>query len=45
MNYSVGIDVSKDKITIAIMDVSKKLQEKVFEISHNQFGLEQLTEH
>lgn len=45
MNYSVGIDVSKGKSTIAIMDVSEKLQEKVFEIPHNQFGLDQLREH
>lgn len=32
MNYSIGIDVSKGKSTIAIMDASEKLQEKVFEI-------------
>lgn len=45
MNYSIGIDVSKGKSTIAIMDASEKLQEKVFEIQHNQRGVEQLKEH
>lgn len=45
MNYSIGIDVSKSKSTIAIMDASEKLQEKVFEIQHNQCGVEQLKEH
>lgn len=45
MNYSIGIDVSKGKSTIAIIDASEKLQEKVFEIQHNQYGVEQLKEH
>lgn len=45
MNYSVGIDVSKGKSTVAIMDASEKLQEKVFEIQHSQCGLEQLKKH
>ncbi len=45
MNYSIGIDVSKGKSAIAIMDASEKLQEKVFEIQHNQCGVEQLKEH
>lgn len=45
MNYSIGIDVSKGKSTVAIMDASEKLQEKVFEINHNQCGVEQLKEH
>lgn len=45
MNYSIGIDVSKGKSTIAIMDASEKLQEKVFEIQHNQCGMELLKEH
>lgn len=45
MNYSIGIDVSKGKSTIAIMDASEKLQEKVFEIQHNQCGVEHLKEH
>lgn len=45
MNYSIGIDVSKGKSTIAIMDASEKLQEKVFEIQHNQHGVDQLKEH
>lgn len=45
MNYSIGIDVSKGKSTIAVMDASEKLQEKVFEIQHSQRGVEQLKEH
>lgn len=45
MNYSIGIDVSKGKSTVAIMDDSEKLQEKVFEIQHNQCGVELLKEH
>ena len=45
MNYSVGIDVSKGKSTVAIMDASEKLQEKVFEIQHSQWGVGQLKEH
>lgn len=45
MNYSIGIDVSKGKSTIAIMDASEKLQEKVFEIQHNQCGMQQLKQH
>lgn len=45
MNYSIGIDVSKGKSTVAIMDASEKLQEKVFEIQHNQCGVEQLKKH
>lgn len=45
MNYSIGIDVSKSKSTVAIMDASGKLQEKVFEIQHSQCGVEQLKEH
>ena len=45
MNYSIGIDVSKGKSTVAIMDASEKLQEKVFEIQHNQRGVELLKEH
>lgn len=32
MNYSVGIDVSKGKNTVAIVDSSEKLQERVFDI-------------
>lgn len=42
MNYSVGIDVSKCKSTVAIVDASEKLQGKVFEIQHNQQGVDQL---
>lgn len=45
MNYSVGIDVSKGKSTVAVIDASEKLQEKVFEIQHSQNGVEQLKEH
>lgn len=45
MNYSVGIDVSKGKSMIAIMDDSEKLQEKVFEIQHSQCGIAHLIEH
>jgi transposase len=45
MNYSIGIDVSKGKSTIAIMNETENLQEKVFEIQHNQCGIEQLKEH
>ena len=44
MNYSVGIDVSKNKSTVAIIDDSGKLQEKVFEVQHNQCGSAQLKE-
>lgn len=44
MNYSVGIDVSKSKSMVAIMDSSEKLQEKVFEVPHNQNGILQLKE-
>ncbi len=42
MNYSVGIDVSKGKSTVVILDAAEKLQEKVFEVQHSQHGLEQL---
>ncbi len=45
MNYSVGIDVSKGKSTVAILDAAEKLQEKVFEVQHSQHGLEQLQKH
>lgn len=45
MNYSIGIDVSKGKSTVAIVDSSEKLQEKVFEIQHSRCGVEQLKEH
>ena len=45
MNYSVGIDVSKVKSTVAIMDSSEKLQEKVFDIQHSQSGIEELKTH
>ena len=45
MNYSVGIDVSKGKSTVAVIDTTGKLQERVFEIQHNQCGVEQLKEH
>lgn len=45
MNYSVGIDVSKGKSTVAILDATEKLQEKVFEVQHSQYGIEQLKKH
>lgn len=44
MNYSVGIDVSKGKSTVAIMDDTEKLQEKVFNVQHNQCGVQLLLE-
>lgn len=45
MNYSVGIDVSKGKSTVAVIDTTGKLQERVFELQHSQCGLKQLKEH
>lgn len=45
MNYSVGIDVSKGKSTVAIMDDTEKLQEKVFNVQHNQCGVQLLLDH
>ena len=37
--YSVGIDVSKGKSTVAIIDIVGILKEKVFEVQHNQAGI------
>lgn len=45
MNYSVGIDVSKGKSIVAILDTAEKLREKVFEVQHSQYGIEQLQKH
>lgn len=40
--YAVGIDVSKDKSTVAIITTDGKIVEKPFEIIHNQEGINQL---
>lgn len=45
MNYAVGIDVSKNKSTVAIVNDMGKLQEKVFDIPHSQDGAAFLKEH
>lgn len=39
MKYGVGIDISKGKSTVAIVDENKQLVEKVFEITHDVEGM------
>lgn len=42
--YAVGIDVSKDKSTVAIVSTDGKIIEKPFEITHNDNGIKLLLE-
>ena len=42
--YAVGIDVSKDKSTVAIVSTDGKIIEKPFEITHNDKGINYLLE-
>lgn len=44
MKYGVGIDVSKGKSTIAVTSVAGELIVEVFEINHDQAGLNYLEE-
>ena len=39
MKYGVGIDVSKGKITVAILSVEGEIIEEPFEITHDIDGL------
>jgi len=38
--YAVGIDISKGKSTVAITDSTGNLVQKVFEVHHNQTGIQ-----
>lgn len=44
MKYGVGIDISKGKSTVAIVNEEKKLIEKVFEVTHDVEGMNILEE-
>ena len=42
MRCAVGVDVSKSKSTVAIMNEKEMLLEKVFEIVNNRSGIAEL---
>lgn len=44
MKYGVGIDISKGKITVAILSVEGEIIEEPFEITHDIEGLNLLEE-
>ena len=42
MKYGIGIDISKGKSTVAVVDSEKKVIQNVFEITHEIAELEKL---